>query len=369
MGKIDRSLKLNNRERMIRVCLNEDIDRLPFWFVFGPWGKTVDRWRAEGLETDYGTWASSAGFDVGFRHVHVNLGFEPFFEYKIINEDESKRTVRNQFGITLTEFKSSSTIPQFIDYPVKNRSDWLKIKNERLDPDSPERFPADYHKSIKKIKESGAAAQVGSYPYGLFGTLRDFMGAENLLLAFYDDPGLIREMMDYLTDFWIAIYKKILGDVQLDHIHIWEDMSGKQGPLISPAMFREFMTPNYKKITAFAKENGIAVISVDTDGNMDVMMPLLSEAGINMVFPFEVQAGCDVVAIKKQYPDICLNGGIDKRALALGRDAIDGELERVAELFETSGYIPGLDHLPHPEISFQNYVYFTERLKEMIFKV
>jgi len=41
---------------------------------------------------------------------------------------------------------------------------------------------------------------MGVFPYGLFGTLRDMMGVEELLVSFYQQPDLIHEMMDYLTD-------------------------------------------------------------------------------------------------------------------------------------------------------------------------
>jgi uroporphyrinogen decarboxylase len=188
------------------------------------------------------------------------------------------------------------------------------------------------------------------------------MGVEELLVNFYDSPDLIHDMMDYLTDFWLAIYEETARHIQIDHIHIWEDMSGKQGPLISPDMFREFMTPNYKKIIAFAREHGITTVSVDTDGNMDVMMTVLSEAGINLVMPFEVQAGCDVVKIKERYPGICLYGGIDKRALAKGKGAIDIELDRIDPLLHKSGYMPGLDHLVPPDVSMENFKYFLDQL-------
>jgi len=156
------------------------------------------------------------------------------------------------------------------------------------------------------------------------------------------------------------------NNIQIDHIHIWEDMSGKNGPLISPALFREFMTPNYLKIADFAKKNNIPVVSVDTDGNMDILMPLLEEAGINFIVPFEVRAGCDIVQLRRQYPNIAMHGGIDKLELALGFADIDRELDRVEELFSESGYIPGLDHLVHPQVSYRNFCYFAEELKKRI---
>ncbi|MCL2420475.1 MAG: hypothetical protein FWD03_01335 [Defluviitaleaceae bacterium] len=364
MGTINRSLTLGNRERMIRTCLNQDIDRQPFWSMFPPWRETVERWRSEGLPSD--DWSAPFGFDVGFETLPVNLGFCPSFERQVLEEDNERRTIKDEYGITFVEKKGHSTIPMYIDYPVKTIEDWEMLKTQRLNPHSAERFPTDWLTVIADMQKRDAAVQVGTYPYGLFGTARDLMGVENLLMGFYEVPELIHDIMDYLTDFWIAIYKQILCDVQIDHIHIWEDMSGKHGPLISPDMFREFMMPNYKKIVDFARGNGISVVSVDTDGNMDIMMPLLEESGINLVLPFEVQAGCDIVAIKQQFPDICLLGGIDKRKLTFGYKEIDQELERIAEMFTISGYIPALDHLPHPEISFDNFTYFIKRLKEKI---
>ena len=363
MGIVNRDLKLGNRERLIRTCLNLDIDRQPFCTMFGPWVETAERWRSEGCPD--GNWIPPCGFDVGFVNLPVNLGFYPGFERVVLQEDNDNRTIRDEFGVTFIEKKANTTIPRYIDYPVKDRDDWVKLRNERLDPNLEERFPSNWKDILSNVHD--AAIQVGRYPFGLFGTLREFMGVEELLMAFCEEPELIHEMMDYLTDFWIAIYERVLKDVQIDHIHMWEDMSGKQGPLISPAMFREFLMPNYQRIAAFAKKNDIAVFSIDTDGNMDILMPLLKESGFNLILPFEVQAGCDVVELKKQYPDLCLYGGIDKRALAISKEEIDRELDRIDELYDISGYIPALDHLIHPEISYQNFMYFVERLKRKVF--
>ena len=365
MGKINSALTLGNRDRIIHTCLNQDIDRQPFWFMFPPWWETIERWRGEGLGT--ADWKEPFDFDAGFEALPINLGFYPAYERIVLSEDEDKCTIRDTNGITFVAKKGLSTIPMYIDYPVKTAKDWEEIKAQRLDPNSPERFPHNLSEIIAGMKSRDAAIQIGSYPFGLFGTARDLMGVEELLVNFYDEPELIHDIMDYLTDFWLAIYQKALSYVQIDHIHIWEDMSGKTGPLISPAMFKEFMMPNYKKIVAFAKANNIPVVSVDTDGNMDVMMPLLEESGINLVLPFEVQAGCDITAIREQFPGICLHGGIDKNMLTMGFGEIDQEIERVKPMFKGSGYIAALDHLPHPQISFENFSYFIKKLKERIF--
>ena len=356
---------MTNRDRFINTVLCKKVDRLPFFFCFGPWDETIRRWNTEGLSKGK-TWDEEFGFDPGLIVVDVNLGYYPKFEEKIV-EDKGNTIIKCDFrGILLEDRKDGGSIPRFIEYPVKNTEDWEKLKNERLNPDDPDRFPKNWAELVKTYNEGDQVVQIGSYPYGLFGTLRDMMGVEELLVSFYDQPELIHNMMDYLTDFWIKIYEKVCQDVKIDCIHIWEDMSGKQGSLISPAMIREFMMPNYQKIKVFADAHNIPVISLDTDGDCSELVPLFIESGINLILPFEVAAGCDILEYRKKYPGLGIMGGIDKQEIAKGKKAIDRELERISNMFKQPGYLPALDHLIHPEISWEDFRYFVYRLKEII---
>ena len=356
--------KMSNRERIINTGLCKEVDRLPFFVFFGPWGETVERWRDEGLNPDL-NWDAEFGFDEGIVSMSVNLGYCPAFEEKVLEVKDNTRIVQSPLGIIQEERLHGSSIPRYIEYPVKNASNWDELK-KKLNPDDPARFPDNWTQLVKEYNEGDKAVQIGTYPYGLFGTLRDMMGVEDLLITFYDDPELIHDMMDYLTDFWLAIYSKVVKDVKIDIIHIWEDMSGCHGPLISPKMIRDFMMPNYLKIRQFADDNGIPILSLDTDGDCTKLVPLFMESGINLVFPFEVAAGSDVVDYRRRYPDLSIMGGIDKRELTMDKIDIDKELERVKEVFKYPGYFPALDHLIHPQIPLENFRYFVQKLREMI---
>ncbi|NJD04172.1 MAG: hypothetical protein FIA99_16615 [Ruminiclostridium sp.] len=355
---------MKNRDRIIHTVLGKNIDRLPFFFYFGPWGETIERWRKEGLSQDKEGF-EEFGFDSGIEVVGVHLGYSPDFGYTQIEDKGDTLIVRDQYGILKEIRKNGSSIPRFIEYPVKTAADWEELK-KRLDPESPQRFPDNWNILKEKYNREDKAIQLGSWPYGLFGTLRDMMGVEELLVSFYEQPELIRDMMDYLTDFWIAIYEKVCRDVKVDCIHMWEDMSGRNGSLISPGMVREFMMPNYKKIKRFAEKNDIPVFSLDTDGDCSELVPLYMECGINLVMPFEVAAGCDITGYRRKYQELCIMGGIDKREIAKGKEAIDRELGRISEMFDHGRYIAALDHLVHPEISWADFNYFVNRLKEMI---
>ena len=80
---------------------------------------------------------------------------------------------------------------------------------------------------------------------------------------------------------------------------------------------------------------------------------------------FEVASGCDVVRSGKEYPDLLISGGIDKRILAEGKEAIDRHIDSILPVMKKrGGYIPTCDHGVPAEVSFENYIHFRKRLQE-----
>jgi len=357
---------MTNRERIINTIIGEQTDRAPFfvWFSMKPWKETTERWLREGLDRAE-DWNRLSGFDPGVTEIDRNLlGMYPGYDEATLEERESTLVIRDRLGVVKEVGKGYSSLPKYLEFPIKNRDDWEKMRAEQFDPDVSGRFAENWEKELTAGDRREQYLQIGEYPYGLFGYLRELMGIENFLLSCYEQPELISVMMSDLADFWIEIYKRVLKKVRIDHIHMWEDMSGNHGSLMSPDMMREFMLPNYLKVAEFAKENSIPVFSVDTDGKVDKIIPVFIEAGMNLMWPFEVRAGNHVIGIRNEYPNLAIMGGIDKMALSLGKEAIDRELEKVSPLIG-SRYIPGLDHAVPPEVSWENFLYYAERLREI----
>jgi uroporphyrinogen decarboxylase len=142
-------------------------------------------------------------------------------------------------------------------------------------------------------------------------------------------------------------------------------MAYKTGPLISPGLFREFMLPYYQEIVGHIRSKGIDLVFVDTDGNAEVLLPLFLDAGINGFFPFERAANMDPVRLRCEYGHaFCMFGGIDKREVARGGDALLRHVdETVPALLEDGGYIPGLDHTAPPDISLDNMRRMVDRIR------
>jgi uroporphyrinogen decarboxylase len=201
---------------------------------------------------------------------------------------------------------------------------------------------------------------------GVYGFARNMMGDEQLLYAFYDCPELVHDLMDSYTDMILAIWDRMVREVEFDLIEFWEDMASKNGCLISPDTFREFMLPNYRRVATFAKEHGIEILLVDSDGYIDDLAPVMMEGGITAMYPFEVGAGCDVVQVRRRYPSLGIIGGLSKEAMIYGKDAMDKELEKARRYIKLGRFIPGPDHFVLSSVPWSNYRYFMERLREII---
>jgi uroporphyrinogen decarboxylase len=192
------------------------------------------------------------------------------------------------------------------------------------------------------------------------------MGDENLALAFYDEPELVHALMNDYTDMALRIWEKQCRDVEFDLIECWEDMASKNGSLISPATFREFMTPCYRKIAAFAKDHGIRVILVDSDGLIEELTGLMLEGGVTTMYPYEVLAGNDVARVLDRHPAISVIGGLRKECMYEGKAAIDVEMKKARELIKKGRFIPGPDHFVLKTATFAHYRYFMESLKDVV---
>ena len=190
------------------------------------------------------------------------------------------------------------------------------------------------------------------------------MGTDALLYAYFDHPDFIHEVNDRLCGLCENALNLILPKFKLDHIGYHEDMAYKNGSLISPAMFREFMTPYYKRVTGITERHGVDMHIMDSDGDIRELIPLWLECGINTVLPNEVAAGMDVVALRAEYgTDLSMVGGFDKRIMASTKEAIKKEFDRLVPVIDGGGYILTCDHgVPH-DVSFENYTYLVSLLK------
>jgi len=359
------------RERLLATARFEPVDRPIYMETMGFWDETLPRWHKEGLPPEINNPLAAHIFNgmeiwspVGLG-THEHAGFDPLFDEEIIEQDERRTIKRDKSGSLIEVFTDgSSAIPIFLDSPVKDKETWEEVKT-RLDPETPGRL-APWQIFIDLSKEQPIPLVV--FIAGLFGTHRHLLGFDNLMLAYYDQPELIHEISRHWVYLWKSVLSKISDQLRPDQVNLWEDMCGKNGPIISPALFDEFMLPYYKELMAFFRNDlEIPIVGVDTDGDMTLLIPRFVEAKVNFLFPFEVAAGMDILKVREEWPDqFAIWGGIDKRALAKDKKAIEAEVMRVVPtILKQGGYIPCTDHLIPPDVPFDNWIYYRDLVREV----
>jgi len=369
---------MTDRERFLNIMEFKSVDRYPN-YELGVWGQAIDRWYSEGLPRDVCYWNWFEGepyFGIDKRgFIPVKAGMIPGFDEETIEETERYIVFRDSIGRLRKAMKEGTvrgtrpSMDQYLDFPVKDKKSFEDLK-KGYNPYSPVRYPMWWDELVKLWRDR-------DYPLclfvngqiGFYWTLREWVGTENLSYMFYDDPSLVHEMLDFIADFIIDVSTRALSDVQIDYFNFSEDLAGKSGPLISPKIYKEFFVPRVRRVIEHFKKFRVRYFWVDSDGNFEVLIPYMLEAGINCIWPLEQASGMDPVKLRKRYgKDLVLCGGIDKRELTKDKASIERELySKIPYLLEQGGYIPHLDHTFPPYISYKNCLYYME-LKEKLLR-
>ena len=348
---------MNSKDRYWATTHFAPVDH-PFQWEMGPYEETLKRWRKEGLPED-SNWYLYGGYD-RFEVAPVNPHLCPGFEVETLKEDEVYEIYRDGDGVIKKKLKDvpPPAMPQYLDYPLKGREQWPDFRR-RLNPNSPARFPPHWD-SVKR-QYGNRDFPLGINAGSLYGWLRNWMGVEGISYLLYDDRAFVEQAAEETADCILGVLDKALDGMQYDFAVFWEDMAGKGGPLISPRHYRHIFVPHYQRITDRLRQAGIEIMMLDSDGNVEDLIPIWLDLGIQFIYPMEVAAGMDVVALRKLYGhNLVIGGGMDKRILASTKAAIRDMVEEKIPLLREGGYVPGCDHAMPQDIPWENYLYYRQ---------
>jgi len=299
--------------------------------------------------------------------------FSPAFETFVVEDRGECEVVQDTAGRHVLFFKGrrSGFMPEYLEHPVHDRKSWEEKVKWRLNPSSPERYRDLEERMKAAVSAAGRGRMITQTAIGGYMYLRSLIGPERLLYAFYDMPDVIHDCMQTWLKLADAVIARHQQFVTIDEIFFGEDICYNHGALISPDMMKEFLFPYYQQLIAGIKARQLdksrhLYVQIDTDGRAEPVIPLYQkEIGMDVMSPFEVASGCDVVEIGKKYPSLVMAGGIDKRLIAQGPPAIDRHLEYILPAMrKRGGYIPTCDHGVPEETSYQNYLYYRKRCLE-----
>lgn len=280
-----------------------------------------------------------------------------------LSETAEELVQRDYLGRTTRLIKKTATLPLPMDFPVKTMDDWLKLKP--LFTWDPSRIDARQIERAIARREAGAVIRAG-IP-GAFDTPRELMGEEVACMAYYDQPELMHDILQTLSDTSFRVLEEVSRHVTIDCLWVHEDLAGRSGPLVGPAQVREFFRPYYRRIWDLLRERGARVFDQDTDGNANPILDDLVDAGLTSIYPNEPAAGMDIVAIRRKFgPRLALRGGIDKHVLRRTKAEIRAELEYKLRPDMWTGTVFGLDHRIPNGTPLDNYRYYVDTAREIL---
>lgn len=360
---------MNHLERFCACMEYQPVDRAPSWEL-GVWPQTRDRWEAEGADTtalhwDWFSGEGALGMDPR-EFIRFQAAPLPAFEVETLAEDEQTVTFRDEWGRTRRALKEGAvrggrmSMDTYIGFPVTDVASWraiqrrLQICAERYEPNWQSTRVAGWRGRDFPLIFGPNCSTLGFYWFA-----RDLMGTEPLSFAFYDQPALVHDIMEHHADFLIEAARPILEQTTVEYVCLNEDLAMKTAPLLSPACYRTFIFPRLKRVVDFLKSRGVRYVAIDTDGNPELLVPQFMEAGVDVLWPMERAADQDPLRLRAKFGrSLRLWGGVDKRVLAQGPQAIDDHLRTLQPLVEDGGYIPAVDHTVPPDVSWHNFQHY-----------
>lgn len=357
--------------------------------TFFPWHLTIDRFAKEGLPSEIAKNISKSetkfpelqkyfniAWSEGVLEYEKYLGFDPVrrvdfilpfrrFDEKIL-EDNSEYTIKSDTTGRHIKYDKKSGIVEEIRQVITEPEDWERLKaygNRELLQYYTEENITKVYEQLKEGHERGDYS-IRINIEGFFWTPRELLGIEPHLYAFYDYPELIHDINEYILKIYLEKFTKVLEIIPADVVYIMEDLSGKNGPMISPEIFDEFVGSYYRRLIPVLKSKNVKHVFVDTDGDFKKLIPNFIATGVEGFLPMDVNAGMDIVEVRKSFPNLKFIGGYNKLCIAEGKAAIDKEFERILPVIRQGGYIPGCDHQVAPSTSYENYKYYISQLKK-----
>ncbi len=384
-----RKCGMTSKERITRILRHEPVDRIGLFEVF--WAETAQRWVDEGhvaVDRDakktsteggasYDTTRGVPVVELVEDHFHldlrrcraINLVADPDAGEKVEAEDEASRTVRDGNGALLRWLKGRSGAPEHVGFKVQDRAGWEEhirpyLRDTRL---MERRIDRKYYRTMRE-KCAAEKLYLTLGAVGAFDLMTPMCGHVNLLTGMAADPDWIRDMCDVYSRLTTDLLETLVTTEGMpDGLWVWDDLGFKNGPFMSPAMYRDLIFPAHKRLFDWAHSKKLPVI-LHSDGFVTPLMSHLIEAGIDCLQPLEAKAGMDLLQLTRDFGDtVSFIGGMDARALVTNdlakvRAEIDSKLPAA---MVGNGYILQVDHSVPSQVNYETYKYFVETALEI----
>jgi uroporphyrinogen decarboxylase len=206
---------------------------------------------------------------------------------------------------------------------------------------------------------------IGSIVGGTIWSIEGLQDWEQFALDLAEHPEVIQAEAERKTQVALATFAR-LAEAGADFIHVVNDVAFNAGPFISPAQFREFITPQLQRQVREIRSLGV-IPFVHTDGNI---MPILDDylsLGAACFQSVDPMAGMDIAEVKRRcHGKMALMGNVQCNLMQDGpREAIRKSARYCLEHASPGGgYIFGTSNTIFPGMPLAHYEYMLQVYRE-----
>ncbi len=264
-----------------------------------------------------------------------------------IQEPGGSVSFKDEFGATLRKPRDCFYY-DWREFPLAEPSIDALGKMPWPDPADPARYHG-LRERVKKLRANTDRALFSIAPCGhdLFNQLFRVRGMENGLMDLLLNEEFAVAFLERLTETIITAQSLFLSEVgDLVDVHFAaDDLSGQNGPLVSPDLYRRLIKPRETRILRAIRAKTKAKIFYHSCGAIMEFIPDLIEMGVDILNPVQVAAaGMDTALLKKRFGKQLSfwGGGCDtQRILCRGTpDEVRAEVRRrIRDLAPGGGFV------------------------------
>ena len=221
---------------------------------------------------------------------------------------------------------------------IDNWKDYVKVPRVVYDAEEWEPFLEMYEKVDRNEKFACAY-----FAPGIFEQCHYLMEIQNCLMAFYEYPDEMHELIDCITQFELDYAAEVCRYLKPDALFHHDDWGSQTSTFLSPEMFREFYLEPYKKVYGYYRDHGVELVVHHSDSYAATLVPCMIEMGVDIWQG--VMTSNNIPELIREYGGkISFMGGIDSAAIdypGWTRDKVRAEVRRACDECGKLYFIPG----------------------------
>ncbi|MBR6349190.1 MAG: uroporphyrinogen decarboxylase, partial [Lachnospiraceae bacterium] len=221
---------------------------------------------------------------------------------------------------------------------IEHWQDYLKAPKASGFPEEKWEMPMKLAEDARKAGKF-AAAMIAP---GIFENCHHMMEIKNLLIAFYDYPDELHDIIKVITDWELEMAEDICNHIHPDAVFHHDDWGSQQSTFISPAMFEDFLLEGYKQVYGYYHDHGAELVVHHSDSYAATLVPDMIEMGIN-VWQGAMSTNNIHELLEKYRGQIAIMSGIDNAWVDnpnWNPETINEVVKRELDKYTPNGFIP-----------------------------